>query len=171
MATWCAALGSGLLAARAIALANEATDARSPFELNYGIYRKHGWLPIHGKISAVDPAKKTITLEGNQHQYVFKLTDETRIWKLGKPGTINQAKIGQDVDAVIKIKPEPDQSILAIQISLGNQSEWLPLGIKTPTSGGVLSPYAPKQPALYIRNIAPGTVLKCPYTGKFFIWP
>lgn len=164
-----ALLGSALLAG--IAVANEATEARSPFELNYRIYRKHGWLPVHGKISAVDPVKKTITLEGNKHQYVFKLTDETKIWNLGKPGTINQAKIGQDVDAVMKIKPEPDRSILAIQISLGRPSEWLPSGIKTSTNTWIKSPYAPDQPALYVKNIAHGTVMKCPYSGEFFVRP
>ena len=164
-----ALLASALLAG--IALANEATEARSPFELDYRICRKHGWLPVHGKIRAVDLAKKTMMLEGNKHQYVFKLTDETKIWNLGKPGTINQAKIGQDVDAVVKITPEPDQSILAIQISLGKPSEWLPLGIKASTNTWIKSPYAPDQPAFYAKNIAHGTGMKCSYTGKFFIRP
>ena len=169
MTAFGALLGSALLAG--IALANEATEARSPFELNYHIFRKNGWLPIHGKISAVDPAKRTITLEGNNHQYVFKLNDETKIWNLGKPGTISEAEIGEDVDAVIKIKPEPDRSILAVQISLGKPSDWLPLGIKTGTDTWIKSPYAPNQAALYVKNIAHGTVMKCLYTGRYFIRP
>ena len=167
IAIWCTVIISGFLTN--VARSNEATEAKSPLEIDFRVLRKHGWLAVHGKISAVDPDKRTITVEGTSRPYVFNVTEETKIWNFGKPGTIKEAKTGEDVDAVVKINP--DQSILAVQISLGKPSQWLPSGIKQSTKDWVKSPYAPDKPAINVREFAHGSIVKCPYTGKPFIRP
>src|SRR4026209_743725 len=53
-------------------------------------------IPFHGKISAVDKAAKTVTLEGKEKTRTFHVTSETKIEKGGQPATLDDAKIGEE---------------------------------------------------------------------------
>lgn len=56
-----------------------------------------GVMPFHGKLSAVDTTAKTITLQGKEKDRTFQVTSETRIIKQGKPATLEDAKVGDEV--------------------------------------------------------------------------
>src|SRR5687768_6136884 len=44
-------------------------------------------MPFHGKISAVDAAAKTFTIQGKESSRVFTITDTTKLAKAGAPAT------------------------------------------------------------------------------------
>ena len=54
---------------------------------------KSGAIPFRGKISAVDKTAKTITVG----ERAFQITSETRIMKAGKPATLNDAAVGEEI--------------------------------------------------------------------------
>jgi len=50
-------------------------------------------IPFHGKIAAVDKAAKTVTVG----ERVFQVTADTKIKKLGKPATLADAAVGEEI--------------------------------------------------------------------------
>jgi hypothetical protein len=54
-------------------------------------------LPFHGKLNAVDKAAMTLTLEGKEKKRVIQITAQTRIMKAGKPATLGEAIVGEEV--------------------------------------------------------------------------
>ena len=50
-------------------------------------------IPFHGKITAVNKAAKTVTVG----ERVFQVTSDTKIKKLGKPATLNDGVVGEDI--------------------------------------------------------------------------
>jgi hypothetical protein len=53
--------------------------------------------PFRGKVSAVDKAALTISLEGREKARIIHLTSQTRIAKAGKTATLADAAIGEEV--------------------------------------------------------------------------
>jgi hypothetical protein len=53
-------------------------------------------IPYHGKLGEVDKVNKTITLD-EKTKRVFIITSETKIMKAGKPATLDDAVVGEDV--------------------------------------------------------------------------
>ena len=54
---------------------------------------KQGRLPFHGKIAAVDKKAKTFTVG----ERTFQITSETRLSKGGKPATLDDVTVGEEV--------------------------------------------------------------------------
>ncbi len=54
-------------------------------------------LPFRGKLSAVDKLAKTITIKGKEKDRVFHITSQTKISKAGKPATLDEGVVGEDV--------------------------------------------------------------------------
>jgi hypothetical protein len=54
-------------------------------------------IPFHGKIAAVDRTALTLTLEGKEKKRVIHLTPDTRMLKAGKPATLADAVVGEEV--------------------------------------------------------------------------
>jgi len=54
-------------------------------------------IPFRGKISAVDSAAKTFTLEGKQKARIFHVTAETRLKKDSQPARFDALKVGETV--------------------------------------------------------------------------
>lgn len=50
-------------------------------------------IPFHGKVTALDKSAKTVTVG----ERVFHVTAETRIVKLGKPATLEDGAVGEQV--------------------------------------------------------------------------
>jgi hypothetical protein len=59
--------------------------------------KKQKAYPFRGKLSALDTKAKSITLHGKEKSRTFYLTDKTKIEKNGKPATLEDAVVGEDV--------------------------------------------------------------------------
>ncbi len=55
--------------------------------------KKAGHIPFHGKLGAVDNNAKTITVGERS----FQITSETKLSKGGKPATLDDAAVGEEV--------------------------------------------------------------------------
>lgn len=54
-------------------------------------------IPFAGKLGAVDKAAMSITLDGKNKKRTILVTPQTRILKAGKPATLEDAVIGEEV--------------------------------------------------------------------------
>ncbi len=52
-------------------------------------------IPFRGRISAVDPAAKTFTLEGKEKARTFLITTETKLKKDGQEALFDDLKVGE----------------------------------------------------------------------------
>lgn len=78
---------------------------------------KHSTLPFHGKLKAVDNTAKTISV-GEQ---TLEITSETKIMKGGKPATLTDGVIGDEVSGAYK-KSE-DGKLTAVSVRFGPKPE------------------------------------------------
>jgi hypothetical protein len=77
---------------------------------------KNGGLPARGKLAAVDKAAKTIKVG----ERTFHVTDQTRIQKTGKPATLDDAVVGENVGIFYK---EEGGKLMALTLRFGPQPE------------------------------------------------
>jgi hypothetical protein len=82
---------------------------------------KRDSLPFHGKIAAVDKIAMTITLEGKEAQRVLQITSETRFTKDGKPATLDDAVVGEQIAG--SYKKTDDGKMEALSVRLGPKPE------------------------------------------------
>ncbi len=59
--------------------------------------KKAARIPFNGKLSAVDKAAMSITMEGKAKKRTIRITPQTRIVKAGRPATLEDAAIGDEV--------------------------------------------------------------------------
>ena len=72
---------------------NAVAAEKKPVSAEKGKLDRSKSLPFHGSLDAVDKAAKTIKV-GEQ---TFQVTSETRITKAGKPATLDDAKVGEEL--------------------------------------------------------------------------
>ena len=60
--------------------------------------KKHGILPFHGKLSAVDAGAKTLTVG----KLTLQVTSDTKIIKDGQPATLSEGVVGELVGGAYK---------------------------------------------------------------------
>lgn len=77
---------------------------------------KRGGLPARGKVVAVDKTAKTIKVG----ERTFHVTSETRIQKTGKPATLDDAVVGENVGIFYK---EEEGKLVALTLRFGPQPE------------------------------------------------
>jgi hypothetical protein len=68
-------------------------------------------MPIHGKLAAVDKQAKTITVG----ESVLWITDETKIFKDGKPATLDDAVKGEPVVATYRAGADKKREAMMIR--------------------------------------------------------
>jgi Cu/Ag efflux protein CusF len=78
-------------------------------------------VPGHGKVTAVDEAAKTITIGGKKDR-TFNVTSKTHILKSGKPATLADAKVGDEV-GVYYASEEKDGKHDLITLNVGPKPE------------------------------------------------
>jgi hypothetical protein len=71
---------------------------------------------FRGKIGAVDKAAKTLKVG----ERTFQITSETRIMKAGKPATLDDAVVGEEIGGTYK---EADGKLNAVSLRLGPRPE------------------------------------------------
>jgi len=84
-------LAAAIAAAPTQTLAQEKKD--KPAAEKKAAPKGNRGIPFHGKIAAVDKAAKTVTVG----ERVFRVTAETRIRKHGKPATLADAVVGEEI--------------------------------------------------------------------------
>ena len=70
-------------------------------------------IPFRGKIAAVNKQSKTITVG----ERVFQITSDTRIVKSGKPATIDDATIGEEIGGAYR--QGENKTMQAVSVRLG----------------------------------------------------
>jgi len=94
-----------------IAQTNKVKAAKPTTEKNEA--KKPSAGPFHGKLAALDKAAKTISVG----KRTFHITSETRINKSGKPATLDDGVIGEDVSGYVK--PTEDGKLVATKVNFG----------------------------------------------------
>jgi hypothetical protein len=61
----------------------------------------HG-MQFHGKITAVNQVEKTITVKGKEKEHVLQITSHSKLSKEGKPATLADAVVGENVAGFAK---------------------------------------------------------------------
>jgi hypothetical protein len=85
--------------------------------------KKGEGLPARGKITAIDKTAKTVTVG----ERVFQVNSETRLMKAGKPATLDDAAVGEDVGISYK---KDGEKLIAISMRFGPRPEGEPKGEK-----------------------------------------
>ena len=69
--------------------------------------------PFHGKLAAVDKTGKTITVG----KRTFQITSETKMFKAGKPATLDEGIVGDEASGYVK--PTEDGKLVATKVNFG----------------------------------------------------
>ena len=77
--------------------AQDKAEKKAPAAPEAGKKEKPRGLPFNGKLGAVDKVAKTITIKGKEKDRVFHITSKTRIMKAGKPATLEDGVVGEEV--------------------------------------------------------------------------
>ena len=97
-------------------------------------------LPFKGKLGAVDNNAKTITLD-EKTKRVFMITSETRLMKSGKPATLEDAVVGDEITG--SYKKMADGKLSAVSVNFGPKPS-TPTGSKTKKDTNSVSGTMPK---------------------------
>jgi hypothetical protein len=73
--------------------------------------------PFHAKLAAVDKIGKTITVG----KRTFQITSETKLNKAGKPATLDDAVVGEEVSGYVK--PNDEGKLVATKVNLGPKAD------------------------------------------------
>jgi len=113
--------------------AAESGDAKQPANPNRA-------LPFRGKVDAVDKNAKTITVSGK----VYQITSDTRIKKDEKPGTLDDATVGEAARG--SYRKTDDGKLNAVSLFFG---------LKPETPEKPAAPEKPAKPATPAPEAAP----------------
>ncbi len=89
----CGLLAAAVIGAPLASVAQDNKDKASEKKEGPSGEKKKGGTPFRGKIAAVDKSAKTITVG----ERTFQVTSETRLMKAGKPATLDDAVVGEEV--------------------------------------------------------------------------
>jgi Domain of unknown function (DUF5666) len=111
-------LGLLAVAIAGLPVCASAADTNAPTaEKKASKTKKSSTLPIHGKLKAVDKTAKTVSV-GEQ---TIQITSETKITKGGKPATLEDGVVGEEVSAVYK--KGDNGTLTATTVRFGSKSE------------------------------------------------
>jgi hypothetical protein len=107
-------------AANGVFAADKETGSDKPAKAEGAAKEKRGErggrVPFVGKVAAVDKTANTITLDGKERHRVIHLTAETRITKAGKPATIDDASVGEQVAGQIVKSASGQEDAVSLRI-------------------------------------------------------
>ena len=83
-------------------------------------------IPFTGKLHEVDKKAKTITLLGKTKNRVFKIMPETKILRDGKPATLDQAVIGEEVGGQARKISDDNWETVSLRLGPKPESESKP---------------------------------------------
>ena len=91
--------------------------------------KKRRAYPFHGKLGALDKKAKSITLHGKEKSRTFYLTEKTKIQKNGKPATLEDAVIGEEVAG--SVLPDENGKLMLNRLRIGPKPEKKKKPVKT----------------------------------------
>jgi hypothetical protein len=111
----CIALLAAAVAGTSAPLLAQTKDkpAKTAPEKKDGAEKKPTAGPFHGKLAAVDKSAKTITVG----KRTFQITSETKMFKAGKPATLDEGIIGEEASGYVK--PTEDGKLVATKVNFG----------------------------------------------------
>lgn len=112
-------LGCALVAAPAAVSAQTTKEnpSKSPAEKQPTTDKKPSAGPFHAKLAAVDKSAKTITVG----KRTFQITSETKLNKAGKPATLDDAVVGEEVSGYVK--PNDQGKLVATKVNFGPKAD------------------------------------------------
>jgi len=112
-------LGCALMAAPATVSAQTTKEnpAKSAAEKKATTDKKPSAGPFHAKLAAVDKSGKTITVG----KRTFQITSETKLNKAGKPATLDDAVVGEEVSGYVK--PNEEGKLIATKVNFGPKAD------------------------------------------------
>ncbi len=75
-------------------------------------------IPFSGKLNGIDKTAKSITLDGKAKKRTIRLTLETKIVKAGKPATLEDAVIGDEVGGQLVKNSEGHEEAVSLRLGL-----------------------------------------------------
>lgn len=72
--------------------------------------------PFRGKLGAFDKKEKTITIHGKEKDRVFHIVKETKIEKHGKPATLEDAVVGEEIAGLTMEKPDGRLELVSLRM-------------------------------------------------------
>jgi hypothetical protein len=72
--------------------------------------------PFSGKLAAIDKEKKTITLMGKEKSRTLHLLASTKIVKAGKPATLDDATVGDEIGGQLLKSGDGREEIVSLRI-------------------------------------------------------
>jgi hypothetical protein len=113
-----ALVAAALIAAPAVVSAQDEKPAKKPQAGEAGAHSKNPrGLPLHGKVAAVDTAAGAITIG----QMTINVTSETKIMKEGKPATISDITVGENITG--QYKKDDSGKLSASVIHIGGKAD------------------------------------------------
>jgi hypothetical protein len=109
------ALVAALSLLAAPTLPAQSTNQAKPAEKTEA--KKPGPHPIRGKLNGIDKTARTISIGKS----TYRITAETRIQKGGKPASLDDAVVGDQVGGYVK--PGADGKMVATTLTLGPKPE------------------------------------------------
>jgi hypothetical protein len=79
--------------------------------------KKKGGIPFRGKLDAVDKSAKTIKVG----ERVFQITSDTKIMKMGKPATLDDGVVGEEIGG--SYNQTDDGKLVARMVRFGPKPE------------------------------------------------
>ncbi|HEV2435336.1 MAG TPA: hypothetical protein VG077_05000 [Verrucomicrobiae bacterium] len=114
---------AGLLAVPVLAHAQDANVKNAPASSDQTTNpkpAKHGSIPFHGKIGAVDTSAMTLKVGAR----TFEITADTKIFNNGEPAALSDGKVGEPVRGTYK-KTEAGK-LEAVTVHFGAKTEEKP---------------------------------------------
>jgi hypothetical protein len=108
-------LAAAIAALPAQLLAQTTTNA-APAKKSAATKKKAGH-PFHGKLAAIDKVAKTLKVG----ESVYQITSETKITKAGKPATLEDGVVGENVSGYAK--PAADGKMVATSVHFSAKAE------------------------------------------------
>ena len=75
-------------------------------------------IPFSGKLNGIDKAAMSITLDGKAKKRTIRLTSATKILKAGKPATLEDAVVGDEVGGQLVRNSEGQEEALSLRLGL-----------------------------------------------------
>ena len=97
-------------------------DAKKPSAKAPAKEKKSTGRAFHGKLSAIDKANMTVTVEEKGKPRIIHITSHTRISKAGKPATLSDAVIGDEIGGQAKKNAAGEEQAATVRLGAAKTS-------------------------------------------------